>query len=346
MAAFEHEHNNKLKKLQKERVDGKISNAETDYLLEVGSMLKDFYLDQPPTVMVKPQRKPNMKQKPVKKREPSAVEKSQSIQSWAAVQSNQKEGAFLKKYSEAFGTANIANKLQSTDMGLTSAETVNDELCPECNAECLVNHREAALVCTKCGLTRDFIEGSTANLTYDQEMSIATSSNSPYVRENHLNELLAQIQGKETTQVPQHVLDAVKLEYKKDGITSRKKVTPEATLRYLKKLAFSDNHWVRQYVSQVCLSMSWASPLASAACMHLCVAMRKTLCTRSQTSMRWQPSPVSPQSPDLVQCYSSTTTMRQKETPNWTARTQLSEMLPVRSTVRLVAISRCTWVPS
>lgn len=245
MAAFEHEHNNKLKKLQKERVDGKISDAETDYLLQVGSMLKDFYVDQPPTVLVKPQRKPNMKHKAVKKREPSAVEKSQSIQSWAAVQSNQQEGAFLKKYSEAFGTANIASKLQSTDMGLASAEAANDEFCPECNAECLVNHREAALVCTKCGLTRDFIEGSTANLTYDQEMSIATSSNSPYVRENHLNELLAQIQGKETTQVPQHVLDAVKLEYKKDGITSRKKVTPEATLRYLKKLAFSDNHWVR-----------------------------------------------------------------------------------------------------
>lgn len=336
MAAFEHEHNNRLRKLQKERVDGNISNAETDYLLEVGSMLKDFYVDQPPTVLAKPERKRNMKHKPVKKREPSAVEKSQSIQSWAAVQSNQKEGAFLKKYGEAFGLANIASKLQSTDMGLTSVVADSDEFCPECKAECLVNHREAALVCTKCGLTRDFIEGSTANLTYDQEMSIATSSNSPYVRENHLNELLAQIQGKETTQVPQFVLDAVKLEYKKDGITSRKKVTTEATLRYLKKLAFSDNHWVRSS----CLSTPWAWPSASAACMRLCVAMRRTLCTRSRTGRRWQPSPVLPPFPDPVHCYNSKTAMQRRETPDWTTRTRLFEMLPVREFARLVAISR------
>lgn len=333
MAAFEHEHTSKLKKLERQRVGGKISDAETDYLLQVGGMIKDFYVDQTTTVVTKPGKKPTGKRQPLKKRELSAVEKSGSIQSWAAVQSNQKEGALLKKYGETFGVANIASKLQTTDVGLAPAEPDNDNFCPDCQAVCVVNHREACLICTKCGLSRDFIEGTTANLTYDQEMSIATNSNSPYVRENHLNELLAQIQGKETTHVPQEILDAVKLEYKKDGITSRRKVTTEATLRYLKKLSFVDNHWVRG----VSMRQAWVE--ASAVYMHPCVAMHRRLCTRSQTCKRWQPNPPLPESQDLGRCCNSMTARLQIGTQGWTARTRLSGMHRSRSVARPSAIS-------
>lgn len=310
MAAFEQEHKRRLNKFERTRKDGSVGDEEAEYLLKVGSMLKEFYIDQKPVAIARPQRNVPNNRKPRKRRELSAVEKSGSVQAWMDVKSQQQEGALLKKYSEQFGSKNITSRLQTCDMHFGNPE--DEDLCPTCRLPCVIDGREATMICTSCGLSRDYMEGSAANMTYDQEMSIATSSNSPYERMNHLNELLAQIQGKETTLVPPELLDAVRVEFKKDGVSRKSQVTTAATLRYLKKLGESD--WVRTLTS----SWAWQEPEA---CTHLCAAMRRRRCTRIQTCKPVRPNPAWQLFQDPVVCCSSRTAKLRKWTQCWTTQT-------------------------
>ena len=261
MAAFEQEHKRRLQTFEKHRQDAcSVSKDEVDYLLNVGMLIKEFHVDREPVKVTRPDRHTQATRKPRKRRELSAVEKSGSVQAWVDVRSQQLEGAFLKKYSDQFGSQNIDTQLQTYDMNFVKTEDA--DVCPTCKVPCVIDGREATLICTECGLSRDHMEGTSANMTYDQEMSIATSSNSPYERMNHLNELLAQIQGKETTIVPERLLAAVKVEFRKDGLLHRGQVTSAATLRYLKRLGESDwvssishHHGYRRQQQPACISV-------------------------------------------------------------------------------------------
>ncbi len=57
-----------------------------------------------------------------------------------------------------------------------------------------------------------------------------------YKRINHLNECISQIQGKETTDIPQEVYDMILLEIKKQKITNMAELTPKKLRGILKKL--------------------------------------------------------------------------------------------------------------
>ena len=237
MAAFEQLHERKIGELVDSRLDRRQpSAAEATYLLDVGKMIKEFYVDAPVDLpLPRAQKNVITRQKPRKRRELSAAEKSGSMQSWADVRSTHREGALYNGYMAKFG--NVAN--QSVACVISWEEEWN---CPTCKTEMYFETACAAQVCTKCGLSRQHMENTVANLTYDQEMSMGTTCNSPYERMNHLNEILAQVQGKETTSVPERILDAVRAEFKKDGVVKARQVTPEAVRRYLKKLG--ESAWV------------------------------------------------------------------------------------------------------
>lgn len=57
-----------------------------------------------------------------------------------------------------------------------------------------------------------------------------------YKRGNHLNEWISQIQGKETTEIPDEVYDNILLEFKKQRITNMASLTPSKLRQVLKKL--------------------------------------------------------------------------------------------------------------
>lgn len=59
-----------------------------------------------------------------------------------------------------------------------------------------------------------------------------------YKRINHFKEILAQFQGKETTQIPQDVIDNIKLQVKKERITLNQ-ITNTKTKEILKKLSYN-----------------------------------------------------------------------------------------------------------
>jgi hypothetical protein len=59
-----------------------------------------------------------------------------------------------------------------------------------------------------------------------------------YKRINHFKEILAQFQGKETTQIPQDIIDNIKLQIKKERITINQ-ITNAKTKEILKKLGYN-----------------------------------------------------------------------------------------------------------
>jgi hypothetical protein len=109
-----------------------------------------------------------------------------------------------------------------------------DECCKYCKSKnvCLlwndgINH------CQDCG--------SIEQVTVEHEKPSYHQSNTEityfaYKRINHLNECISQIQGKETTDIPQEVYDMILLEIKKQKITNMADLTPKKLRGILKKL--------------------------------------------------------------------------------------------------------------
>jgi hypothetical protein len=91
-------------------------------------------------------------------------------------------------------------------------------------------------VCKNCGMT-EFILGDEAGFKEEQEheKNIIYS----YKRENHFNEWVSQFQAKESTSVPQEVIDELRSEFKKQKMKDLSQITHEKVKALLKKLGRS-----------------------------------------------------------------------------------------------------------
>lgn len=117
--------------------------------------------------------------------------------------------------------------------------TVEHDICKVCDNRLVFHVAESRLVCHSCGLSKNHIEISSRNLTYDEEVTMGTRSTFCYKRLNHLVEWLNSLQGKENTTVPEELVDAVKNEFKKNRLTSKKDITAQKVKAFLKKLGLS-----------------------------------------------------------------------------------------------------------
>jgi hypothetical protein len=109
-----------------------------------------------------------------------------------------------------------------------------DECCKYCSSKnmCLL-WSDGLNYCQDCG--------SIEHVTVEHEKPSYHQSNTEityfaYKRINHLNECISQIQGKETTDIPQEVYDMILLEIKKQKITNMAELTPKKLRSILKKL--------------------------------------------------------------------------------------------------------------
>ena len=110
------------------------------------------------------------------------------------------------------------------------------DICRVCNNGELVPYEdEGVLICIKCA----------ASIPYLVENEKPTYKEPPkevcfyaYKRINHFKEIIAQFQGKETTNIPQEVMDKIILQIKKERITLLD-LTNEKLKEILKKLRYS-----------------------------------------------------------------------------------------------------------
>lgn len=113
-----------------------------------------------------------------------------------------------------------------------------EDVCQDCQVPLLVVSAKSNLVCPECGASEFFSDG-TNGLTYEQEVNRVVIPAFAYKRANHLSEWLAQFQGKESTDIPDEVVDALRAEFRKARISSRKEIVPAKVREFLKKLNYS-----------------------------------------------------------------------------------------------------------
>ena len=112
----------------------------------------------------------------------------------------------------------------------------NIDICSTCNSQLILRHIECLLVCEKCGQTKEYIINSEKTSYKDPPRE---SSYFAYKRINHFNEWLAQLQAKETIDVPQEVYDGILKELKKNTFLNINDVKYNHIREILKKLKFN-----------------------------------------------------------------------------------------------------------
>ena len=122
--------------------------------------------------------------------------------------------------------------------------------CSKCDStDIFVNSRESTLVCRSCGLCTEHL-GDELSYKEEQEVSMKTVNNS-YKRDNHLNEWIMQFQGRETTNIPNELMDQLRAEFKKQKIKDVKDITQAKVKTVLKKLRMSKYYEHATYITNI-----------------------------------------------------------------------------------------------
>ncbi len=104
--------------------------------------------------------------------------------------------------------------------------------CSQCNVEMVLYLSDGIQICEKCGLEQQLLIESEKPSFKDPPLEAVFFS---YKRINHFNELLAQFQAKESTEIPEEVYSVILGEIKKERITNLQDLTTEKIKKYLKK---------------------------------------------------------------------------------------------------------------
>jgi len=131
----------------------------------------------------------------------------------------------LEKYLEIMDTN--YKKKQVSEIEDTTGE------CDRCGEEMIFSSNEAIYNCPACG-NQEFILMDSDRPSYKDPPR--ETSYYAYKRINHFNELLAQFQAKESTEIPTEVFDAILMELKKERITDISNLKIKKIREILRKL--------------------------------------------------------------------------------------------------------------
>jgi hypothetical protein len=128
---------------------------------------------------------------------------------------------------------------------------VQTDICKSCNnGEMIPQDEEGILICnnSKCGKFITYvIDGSKPN---NKEPPNEVSYTA-YIRLNHFKEILSQFQAKETTQIPEYVIDAIRNRIKKERITDYSVINYDKMREILRKLGFNKYFEHIQYINSI-----------------------------------------------------------------------------------------------
>jgi len=118
--------------------------------------------------------------------------------------------------------------------------TLNDfttvsNVCNSCGGEIVPITNEGMTVCKKCGVQRPYIIDQNQHSGKEPPKEVSFYA---YKRINHFREILAQVQGKETTTVGEDVIENIKTQMRRERI-SIEEMTNEKTKTILKNLGYN-----------------------------------------------------------------------------------------------------------
>lgn len=108
--------------------------------------------------------------------------------------------------------------------------------CNKCNIDLMMIIQEGIMVCPSCGYQELMLVEQNRPI-YRQ--SNKEASNQSYKRVNHFNEWVSQIQGKESTEIPEEIFEKILSEIKKEQIKDTMKLSYNKMREILKKLKFN-----------------------------------------------------------------------------------------------------------
>lgn len=203
-----------------------------DYFLDTGDILFQYYEVQD---AISRGDTNGMKNTP--KRKPGDI---LSILEEAAKRENTVVETTPKYYGKkTLGRNDLLDKyLQKIDPTHTHKVADMDNLgeCLDCGEDMIFASNEAMLYCNHCGNTEFILIDSDRPSYKDPPRE---SSYYAYKRINHFNELLAQYQAKESTEIPEEIFEQILDELKKQRITNEtqmKNLKPQKLREVLKKL--------------------------------------------------------------------------------------------------------------
>jgi hypothetical protein len=173
-------------------------------------------------------------------------ENKKNISSGAPMTKNQKLNSFFKikeddviNESYQMKTHNIVQKyLSNIDDNFLDVNSFvcQTDICGYCSkGELVPLEDEGILICTTCSRHIPYLIENEKPSYKEPPKEVCFYA---YKRINHFKEILAQFQGKETTQIPAEVIDNIKLQIKKERI-DLSDITNHKTKEILKKLGYN-----------------------------------------------------------------------------------------------------------
>ena len=109
----------------------------------------------------------------------------------------------------------------------------NIELCKECNTTLTCLQHEAIMICENCGFQELLLVEQNRPILKQNAKDVSHFS---YKRINHFREWCNQVQGKESTDIPDEIFEKIINEIKKEKISDTKKITYTKMREILKRL--------------------------------------------------------------------------------------------------------------
>jgi hypothetical protein len=128
---------------------------------------------------------------------------------------------------------------------------VNTDVCEVCrNGELIPQDEEGILICNNqnCGKFITYIIDSSKPTNKEPPNEVSYTA---YIRLNHFKEILSQFQAKETTQIPEEVIDAIRARIKKERIKDMSLINYDKMRDILRKLGLNKYFEHIQYINSI-----------------------------------------------------------------------------------------------
>jgi len=141
---------------------------------------------------------------------------------------------------------NVSNELPNIQNFILTSD-----LCEICNlGEMIPQDEEGILICNNqgCGKFITYIVDSSKPTNKEPPNEVSYTA---YIRLNHFKEILSQFQAKETTQIPDEVINAIKARIKKERIKDMSLINYDKMRDILRKLGFNKYFEHIQYINSL-----------------------------------------------------------------------------------------------
>lgn len=128
---------------------------------------------------------------------------------------------------------------------------VPSDICESCrNGELIPQDEDGILICNNanCGKFVTYIVDNSKPTNKEPPNEVSYTA---YIRLNHFKEILSQFQAKETTQIPEEVIEKIRNRIKKERITDMSKINYDKMREILRKLGLNKYFEHIQYINSI-----------------------------------------------------------------------------------------------